>query len=138
MFRKPILFALMALALARIACGIAVGPPKTDERAGRAVTTETASNSQSGQELFTQQGCSACHVEGAGHIAPSLDGLFGETVSLETGESVIADDDYLRESILSPREKIVAGYEPVMPPFDGRITDEELISLVDYIKSLDE
>jgi cytochrome c oxidase subunit 2 len=75
-------------------------------------------------------------VAAAGQVAPSLDGVFGESVPLENGETVIADEDYIRESILSPQEKIVAGYEPIMPSYEGRLSEEELEALVEYVKSL--
>ena len=100
------------------------------------MTGEASSEFQSGEELFTELNCNACHVAGAGHIAPSLIGLFGQSVPLEGGKTVIADEEYLRHSILFPQEQIVAGYEPVMPSFEGRITEEQIITLVDYIKSL--
>jgi cytochrome c oxidase subunit 2 len=135
MFRRPIFVALIAVALAGVACGNTGDLSKT-EKTRPAVTVETAPNAQAGQALFTQLGCIHCHVEGAGKIAPSLVGQFGKTVSLEGGETVTADENYIRESILSPQKKIVAGYKPVMPAYEGKITEEQLTSLVDYIESL--
>jgi cytochrome c oxidase subunit 2 len=83
-------------------------------------------------------GCGACHVNAAGKIAPSLAGLFGAPVSLEGGETIFADEAYIRESILFPQRKVVIGYDPVMPPYERRIDDEQLAALVEYIKSLGE
>ncbi|RPI24957.1 MAG: cytochrome c oxidase subunit II [Chloroflexota bacterium] len=97
---------------------------------------EDSSTTGSGQTLFTQLGCSSCHVTGSGERAPSLEAIFGQQAPLESGESVTVDENYLRESILFPMEKIVAGYEPIMPSYEGRVTEEQLIELVAYIKSL--
>ena len=68
--------------------------------------------------------------------ARSLDGLFGKTVQLQNGETIVADEAYLRESILNPPAKIVAGYQPIMPTFQGLVTEEQLLQLIEYIKSL--
>jgi cytochrome c oxidase subunit 2 len=100
------------------------------------ITGESTSGAQAGEALFAKLNCSACHVAGAGHVAPSLDGLFGQSVTLDGGKTVIADEEYIRQSILFPHEKIVEGYEPVMPSFEGQVNEEEISSLVAYIKSL--
>jgi cytochrome c oxidase subunit 2 len=63
-------------------------------------------------------------------------GLFGKTVQLEDGRSVVADENYIRESILNPQAKIVAGFKPIMPTFQGQVTEESLGALVSYVKSL--
>jgi cytochrome c oxidase subunit 2 len=68
--------------------------------------------------------------------APSLNGVYGGTVRLADGSNVTADDAYIRESILAPNAKIVAGYQPLMPAFQGQLTEEEIMSLTAYIKSL--
>jgi cytochrome c oxidase subunit 2 len=91
---------------------------------------------QSGEQLFSQLGCSNCHAPGTGNIGPSLVGLFGEPVPLQSGETVIADENYIRESILFPKRKIVAGYDPVMPSYEGQISEEQLLQLVEFIKSI--
>ena len=90
----------------------------------------------SGEQLFQKLGCTSCHVAGAGSIAPSLDGLFGQQVTLQGGQAVSADESYIRESILLPQEKVVAGYQPVMPTYQGQISEEQLLQLVEYIKRL--
>jgi cytochrome c oxidase subunit 2 len=91
-----------------------------------------------GEKLFRNLGCNACHRPGPGGLGPSLEGLFGTSRELQTGDTVMADEDYLRESILNPNARIVAGYQPIMPPFQGRITEEGLLQLIAYIKSLGE
>ena len=75
-----------------------------------------------------------CHD--AVSLAPTLVGVFGSSVTLATGETVLADEGYMRESILDPRAKLVAGYAPIMPTFQGQLSEEELTQLVAYIKSL--
>jgi cytochrome c oxidase subunit 2 len=89
-----------------------------------------------GEKLFHQFGCSNCHdLDGHGPC-PNLRGLYGHRVLIEGGPPVIADDSYLRESILKPRAKIVAGFEAIMPAFAGQITEDQLIALISYIKSI--
>jgi cytochrome c oxidase subunit 2 len=89
-----------------------------------------------GADLFRRLGCSGCHV-GSGTVrAPALDGLYGEPVPLRNGTMVVADESYIRDSILRPRSQVAAGYDPVMPSFSGRVSEDELIRLVAYIKSL--
>ncbi|NLG72409.1 MAG: cytochrome c oxidase subunit II [Chloroflexi bacterium] len=92
--------------------------------------------SDAGEQLFSQLGCSGCHTGEPNATAPDLAGIFGQPRPLESGENVIADESYIRESILFPSEKIVAGYAPIMPTYEGRITEEQLLELVAYIQSL--
>jgi len=68
--------------------------------------------------------------------APSLAGVYGNTVHLTNGQTVTADDAYIRESILSPAAKIVRGYQPVMPSFQGQLSEEQILDLVAYIRSI--
>jgi len=91
---------------------------------------------QAGQRLFTELGCIACHAGLPGGLGPKLDGVFGHEVTLADGSKVIADEAYVRESILEPMTKLVAGFTPVMPPFKGVVKDDQLDNLVAYIKSL--
>ena len=93
---------------------------------------------QSGQALFTQLACVSCHGEGQGPgpRAPALRGVYGSKVKLSDGRTVLADEAYIRESILDPRAKIVAGYEPIMPTFQGVISEDQLLQLIAYVKSL--
>ncbi|HKX30073.1 MAG TPA: cytochrome c oxidase subunit II [Blastocatellia bacterium] len=90
----------------------------------------------SGQKLFGQLACSTCHkTDGTGRC-PVLEGLFGKEVELQDGRKVIADESYLRESILDPTAKVVAGFQPLMPNFTGQLSEEQLSQLIAYIKSI--
>lgn len=89
-----------------------------------------------GERLFEQYACHTCHkMDGTGR-GPSLAGLFGKTVALEGGGTALVDEAYIRESILNPSAKIMAGYKPIMPTFKGQISEEGIIQLIAYIKSL--
>lgn len=91
---------------------------------------------QQGSQLFIRFGCSGCH-SGHGTVrAPSLAGLYGSPVPLSDGSTVIADDSYIRDSILYPGQHVVASYDPVMPSFKGVISEDELLKLVAYVVSL--
>jgi cytochrome c oxidase subunit 2 len=86
-----------------------------------------------GARLYQQMGCAMCHGTA---LAPALEGIFGSSVQLANGERVLADEAYMRESILNPRARLVAGYAPIMPTFQGQLSEEDLTQLVAYIKSL--
>ena len=87
---------------------------------------------QAGAKLYIGLGCITCH--GAGK-APSLAGIYNQPVKLIDGKTVVADEAYLRESVLFPEAKIVDGYKPIMPTFKGQVTEEQLLQLIAYIKS---
>ena len=89
-----------------------------------------------GEKLFTQLACVTCHLANGTGRAPSLNGVYGAKVLLADGTTVLADDAYIRESILQPKAKIVAGYQPVMPTFQGLVSEEQILNLTAYIKSL--
>jgi len=89
-----------------------------------------------GEKLFTQLACVTCHLANGTGRAPSLNGVYGAKVLLADGSTVTADEAYIRESILQPKAKIVAGYQPVMPTFQGLVTEEQILNLTAYIKSL--
>jgi len=91
-----------------------------------------------GQQLFQQQGCETCHSGQPDARGPSLTGIFGQEAQLEDGRTVEVDESYLRESIVNPQAKIVAGYAPIMPTYDGLLSEEQLSQLIAYIKSLEE
>ncbi len=92
---------------------------------------------EQGQQLFQQFGCATCHLLDQQGRCPMLRGLYNKPVQLNDGRTVIADDAYLRESILDPNAKIVAGFEPnVMPNFKGQVSEENVIQLIGFIKSL--
>jgi cytochrome c oxidase subunit II len=89
-----------------------------------------------GKKLFEQYACNTCHTNDATARGPVLTGLFGQMVPLQDGRSVRADENYLRESILNPQAKIVRGFQPIMPTFRGQLNEEQIIQLIEYIKSL--
>jgi len=91
---------------------------------------------ETGKELFSSLGCSTCHRSDVQGRGPRLAGIYNKPVLLEDGRTVTADDDYLRESILNPTAKIVSGFRPVMPTFQGIVSEEQLNALVAYVKSL--
>jgi cytochrome c oxidase subunit II len=89
-----------------------------------------------GERLFQQLGCSGCHSPNSIVRAPPLEGIYGKPVPLQSGHVVTADESYIRDSILLPQKDVVAGYAPVMPTFQGRISEEELMQIIAYIRSL--
>ena len=91
---------------------------------------------QTGAELFVAKACNTCHRTDSDARAPYLAGLYGTQVRLLDGGTATADETYLRESILNPQAKIVNGYQPLMPTFKGQLTEEEVLQLIDYVKSL--
>lgn len=89
-----------------------------------------------GEALFRQFGCSGCHGASSSVHAPDLNGLYGRQVILSSGKQVRADDRYIRDSILLPAIQVVAGYTPIMPSFKGQLSEEDILKLVAYIRSL--
>jgi cytochrome c oxidase subunit 2 len=89
-----------------------------------------------GQQLFNDLACSTCHQPDGKGRGPSYYGVYGSQVKLADGSTVLADDNYIRESILQPNAKIVAGYQPIMPSFQGLVTEDQILALTAYIKSL--
>jgi cytochrome c oxidase subunit II len=92
--------------------------------------------SASGEKIFAELGCVTCHRADAQGRGPSLEGIFGKPVLLQDGRTVTADENYIRESILDPGSKVVSGFKPVMPTFQGLVSEEQLNALVAYVKSL--
>ena len=90
----------------------------------------------SGEKTFQQYGCSMCHRSDYQGRGPNLVGLFGKPVLLDDGRTVVADESYIRESILFPGAKIASGFKNIMPNFQGQISEDEVIALVAYIKGL--
>ncbi len=89
-----------------------------------------------GQKLFQDLACANCHkLDGTGR-GPNLAGQFGRTIQLSSGGTVAFNEDYIRESVLQPAAKVVSGYQAIMPTFQGLVTEEGLVQLVEYIKSL--
>jgi cytochrome c oxidase subunit II len=97
---------------------------------------ESQPPAMAGEELFTRFRCSTCHFQGGQPRGPSLANLFGQPVRLSDGRTVTADAEYIRESILNPAAKVVAGFQPVMPTYQGQLSEEQIFQLIQYIKSL--
>jgi cytochrome c oxidase subunit 2 len=89
-----------------------------------------------GEALFRSLGCSGCHTPGSRVHAPDLHGVYGSPVQLTGGRSVMADEAYLRDCILLPDKERVAGFPPIMPNFSGAVTEDQIVKLIAYIKSL--
>lgn len=96
----------------------------------------TGTLAEQGEKLFNELGCVTCHLANGSGRGPLLTGLVGSKVTFANGETAVADDDYIRESILNPTAKMVAGYAPLMPTFQGQVSEEQLMQLLAYIKSL--
>ncbi len=112
----------------------AVAPTGGDQK------TASASNetpAERGKKLFATKGCTACHsVAGQVLVGPPLNGIFGKMVEMVDGTKVTVDENFIRESIMNPSAKVVKNFPPVMPTFKGTLSDDEINSLVAYIKGL--
>jgi cytochrome c oxidase subunit 2 len=89
-----------------------------------------------GAKLFQDLACVTCHLENGQGRGPVLQNAYGSTVQLSNGQTVTMDDAYIRESILNPQAKVVAGFEPIMPTFQGLVSEEQILQLIAYVKSL--
>jgi cytochrome c oxidase subunit 2 len=90
-----------------------------------------------GMRIYETRGCKGCHsLDGSARTGPSFQGVFGRTEKLADGSEVVADENYIRESILEPKSKIVAGYQPVMPSYKGQLKDFQIDGVIAYLKSL--
>jgi cytochrome c oxidase subunit 2 len=98
--------------------------------------TESVPLAAQGQKAFQDLACVTCHRSDGQGRGPALEGVYGSKVLLDNGQTVVADDAYVRESVLSPTAKIVAGYQPIMPTFQGLVSEEQLLTLIEYVKSL--
>jgi len=96
----------------------------------------TGTAAQNGERLFTDLACVTCHKPDSSGRGPSLAGVFGSKVTLTDGRTVVADENYLRESIMNSQAKVVQGYQGIMPTFQGMVTEENLMQLIAYIKTL--
>lgn len=95
------------------------------------------SPTEMGRRLYAKKGCGQCHsADGAASTGPTFKGIFGELQKLADGTDVTVDENYIRESILEPQAKVVAGYEPVMPTYKGRLSDRDINALIAYVESL--
>ncbi len=90
-----------------------------------------------GQQIYETLGCASCHgPAGEGRRGPALVGVFAKQVFLNNGQSIKADEAYIRESIVNPQAKLVAGFGPIMPTFQGQVSEEQLMQILAFIKSL--
>ena len=100
-------------------------------------STSGMSLAQNGERLFASMGCNACHSGAAGARGPNLAGVYGSKLQLTNGTQVLVNDAYLRDAILNPSAHVTAGFAPIMPTYQGQISEDGLIDLVEYIKSLE-
>jgi len=98
--------------------------------------TEGVSLADAGEQLFQKLACVTCHRADSAGRGPNLEGVFGSQVKLASGETIVADAEYIRESIVTPSARITAGYQPVMPTFQGLVSEEGLLQLIAYIETL--
>jgi cytochrome c2 len=107
----------------------------------------TRTMAAAGEQLFRKYGCTGCHGAGSSVRAPMLDGVYGNPVAIQIPQpgvplekieatTTTADDRYIHDSIVLPEQEVAAGFRPIMPTFKGRLKEEEIIQLIDYIKSL--
>jgi cytochrome c oxidase subunit 2 len=92
--------------------------------------------SATGEKIFAELGCVTCHRTDSQGRGPNLQGVFGKPVQLEDGRTVTADENYIRECILDPGARRVKGFQPIMPTFQGLVSEEQVNALVAYVKSL--
>lgn len=111
------------------------GPRSTQTRAIAVAQNVDTALQSAGRQLFRQYGCIICHASDAFVHAPSLVGIYGQRVRLSDGTFVIADDQYLRDSILHPGKQVVAGYEPLMPSYSNVIPEPDVLKLITFLKS---
>jgi cytochrome c oxidase subunit 2 len=115
---------------------IAMEPQEYQTWLSGGVAAGGANLAQNGEQLFKDLACSTCHLPDGKGRGPSLVGVAGSAVKLADGRTVTADDNYLHESIVNSQAKIVAGYQPLMPVFQGMVSEEQVMALIAHIKSL--
>ena len=116
--------------------GQVVAMQPQDYEAWLAGGRSTGTAVQNGERLFTDLACVTCHKTDSSGRGPSLLGVFGSTVPLADGRNVVADENYLRESIMNSQAKVLKGYQGIMPAFQGMVSEENLMQLIAYIKTL--
>ena len=99
-------------------------------------STSGMSLAQNGERLFASLGCISCHAGNAAARGPNLAGVYGSRIQQADGTQVVVNDAYLRDTILNPSQHVVAGYAPIMPTYQGQVSEDGLIDLVEYIKNL--
>jgi cytochrome c oxidase subunit 2 len=98
--------------------------------------SSTGPLSATGEKVFGELGCSTCHRADSQGRGPNLQNVFGKPVELADGRTVMADENYVRECILDPGSRRVKGFQPIMPTFQGLVSEEQVNALVAYVKSL--
>src|SRR6201990_2984407 len=99
-------------------------------------STSGMSLAQNGERLFASMGCNACHSGSAAARGPNLSGVDGSKLQITNGSQVLVNDAYLRDAILNPSQHVTAGYAPIMPTYQGQVSEDGLIDLVEYIKGM--
>jgi cytochrome c oxidase subunit 2 len=99
-------------------------------------STSGMSLAQNGERLFASMGCNACHSGNAAARGPSLAGVYGSKLTLTNGSQVLVNEAYLRDAILNPSQHVTSGYAPIMPTYQGQISEDGLIDIVEYLKTL--
>ena len=99
-------------------------------------STSGMSLAQNGERLFASMGCNACHNGTAAARGPSLAGVYGSRLTLTDGSQVLVNDAYLRDAILNPSQHVTAGFAPIMPTYQGQISEDGLIDLVEFVKNM--
>jgi cytochrome c oxidase subunit 2 len=94
------------------------------------------SMASAGARLFSDLSCNTCHRPDTQARGPLLDGIYGKTVKLQDGSSAVADEAYLRQAILNPSARITAGFQPIMPSYQGVVTEDGVVQLIEYMKTL--
>lgn len=118
---------------------VVVHPPGEFEKwlADAANLLKRLSPAEAGAKLFMSRGCAQCHsVDGKPGIGPTMKGLFGHSQIVTNGQTVTVDENFIRESILEPQAKVAAGFDPVMPSYQGRLSDPEIAAIIEYTKTL--
>jgi len=113
---------------------VVMGQPEFEQWLARQDLNGTLA--EQGVNLFRRSGCGGCHGNGSTVRAPQLAGLYGKRVPLSDGTMEVADERFIRDSILKPRTRIAAGYQPLMPSYEGKLSEDEIVKIVAYIKSL--
>jgi len=99
-------------------------------------STSGMSLAQNGERLFASMGCNSCHSGNAAARGPNLAGVYGAKLTLTDGSQMLVNDAYLRDAILNPSQHVTAGFAPIMPTYQGQISEDGLIDLVEYIKNM--
>lgn len=150
MFRRNLLLSGVLIVILAIAVGCGgdddddTSPTATPSTGAPTATTGAATQPSGGGgdpaagQAIAQANCFTCHsIDGSTIVGPTWKGLYGRDVELESGETVTADDDYIRESILDPNAKIVKGFPAAMPTFSGILNDQQIADVIAYIKTLE-